>query len=106
MAFDESEPDWYKELFEGVERKSSHDRGSADGGFTMLYDLTGVSSSWIESVGYAYNNGSKGIVVKFLSGSTIMYEDTSLHAYEDFIHAESPGRYLHTHLYELPYVTL
>ena len=57
-----------------------------------------LDSSVIESVGY--NHVSQGLIVKFKSGREYLYSNVPFRLYEDFINAQSSGRYFNSYIKE------
>ena len=58
-----------------------------------LPEMTPVSSSNIQSVGY--DNDNQIVYVQFLNGSVYIYKGVPVHEYENLRDAPSVGSYLH-----------
>jgi len=56
-------------------------------------EMTPVSSSNIESIGY--NEQEEIVYVRFLNGSLYVYKGVPIHEYENLLQAPSHGSYLH-----------
>ncbi|MCK0126814.1 KTSC domain-containing protein [Gelidibacter sp. F2691] len=56
-------------------------------------EMTPVSSSNIESIGY--NEQNEQVYVRFLNGSLYVYKGVPLHEFENLRDAPSLGSYLH-----------
>lgn len=57
-----------------------------------LPEMTPVSSSNIDSIGYDEQN--QGVYVRFLNGSLYVYKGVPAHEYQNLIEAPSQGSYL------------
>ncbi|WP_321515857.1 KTSC domain-containing protein [Marinifilum fragile] len=56
-------------------------------------EMTPVSSSNIESIGY--DEQEEIVYVRFLNGSLYVYKGVPIHEYENLLQAPSHGSYLH-----------
>ena len=56
-------------------------------------EMTPVSSSNIESIGY--DELEEIVYVRFLNGSVYVYKGVPIHEYENLLQAPSHGSYLH-----------
>lgn len=62
----------------------------------MSITFSNFNSSNIKKIGY--QNDAKVLLVTFVSGSVYMYKDVPAEVFEDFVRAQSKGKFFHANI--------